>query len=156
MGERGRPALPASILQLKGERRARQAAAETAYVPTIAPPPPEDLTDAEILVWERLVPLLEQAGLVAEQDFQSLALLCEAWVRCRQAKAAIEATGLVWVEYGRARENPYLAILDRERRAVERYSRRFGLTPGDRRGLGQVTKKGPDKLEAWQEARKRG
>jgi len=152
MGERGPTPIPARILELRGSKLAREARTSTVEVPAAAPSPPVHLSGPALAEWERIVPLLERVGLVGEADLALLVVYVEAWERYLAASAALRVGGYVLVEEGRAKISPYHRILERERRALERAARHFGLSPATRRGLASDASGGgePDEsLEAW-------
>lgn len=105
-------------------------------------------------IYNELVPVLAEAGLVTEADAIALQDMCLAIARLREAEAAIDEHGLL-VDDGKGglRRNPAIITAKEYRSALLQWARRFGLDPYSRDGL-DVQQAGPvDPLQALLERR---
>lgn len=151
MGERGPAPLPTKILELRGSRWAKEAKRGEIRPPEVAPPTPPHLSGPALAEWERIVPLLERAGLIAELDLALLTLYVETWERYVAASAGLKAGGYLWIEKGRARVSPYHDLVTKEGRRLLLLGRKLGLSASDRRGLAAIddSEGGEDELTRW-------
>ena len=60
---------------------------------TKAPEKPADMTQSAGLMWDRVVPQLEAAGILAEVDYSILRRYCETWALYFEAQKDIEMNG---------------------------------------------------------------
>ncbi|WP_020475248.1 phage terminase small subunit P27 family [Zavarzinella formosa] len=57
------------------------------------PKPPKDLTGEAVAEWNRLIPELEEAGLLAKVDRAGLSEMCRAWGEIQEARAILGKDG---------------------------------------------------------------
>ncbi|MFJ2527158.1 MULTISPECIES: phage terminase small subunit P27 family [Pseudomonas] len=149
-GNSGRPALPASLKLLQGNRGRENVAsllAEVAkpLVPVGAPPMPDVLSPEAVKEWEELVPALISLGIVSQLDAMALATYCQAvadWRRYQRLIAKHNADskdglgGDIQTFKTGAQQMHVLRQLanDAEKRA-NAAGAQFGLSPMSRRNL---------------------
>ncbi len=147
-GNSGRPAKPATVHLLQGNRSKKSyqdlmSELESPAVPVAAPPMPDWLTEDAVREWERVLPDLITLGLVSKLDMMALATYCEAvadWQRFRRKIAEFNrasddrgdvqtfATGAKQISVWRQLAN------DAEKRA-NAAGASFGFSPMARRNL---------------------
>ncbi len=97
------------------------------------PNAPSDLSEDAAREWRRVVPLLDERGLVEHLDVAALRVYCEA-VALHVAASRIVATKgpLVEGQKGNAVRNPAIMIQRQAAADIARGAAQFGLTPADR------------------------
>lgn len=104
---------------------------------TVAPDPPDHLSDRGRNVWKQWAADLVARNLLAPADLTLLAILCQAWDDYLSALADIDANGSTGVtDKGYEYARPIVQIKNQSIAAIQQISRRFGLSPLDRVGLG--------------------
>jgi P27 family predicted phage terminase small subunit len=96
------------------------------------PPMPAVLEgdEAAVAEWQRVTPLLEHEGLIAELDAAPLAAYCMAYSRWQRAVAEVRTGGeMILAANGSPVQNPWLAIRDRAAKDVLTFGAQFGITP---------------------------
>lgn len=132
MGKRGPKPTPKSILKLRGSWRAGLGGEGPQFAPG-APDCPEHVQGAAREEWERVTPLLEQAGLLATVDRAALAAYCVTWARWAEAEAMVAKSGTVLKSPdGGLCLNPYLRVADKALEQMQRLLAEFGLSPSSR------------------------
>lgn len=142
MGKRGPAPTPTATLKLRGSRRAAGRTSEPPAVDGTPPRPPGLCAEANA-EWERICPLLERMGVLAETDLAVIAGYCQQWGRWCQAEAALAKTraARTTIQYRR------LAITaDAAFGAMLRAAARLGLSPADRAGVSAAGKPESDDL----------
>lgn len=111
------------------------------------PERPPDLAADAALEWDRIVPILDRAGILSMVDRAALVAYCRAFGRHEQASRDVDARGLLIEEVqtsrgevvgSRWRANPSIAIAERQAKIIASFLRGFGLTPADRLRLGET------------------
>jgi P27 family predicted phage terminase small subunit len=90
--------------------------------------------------WERVVPELEQLGVVALVDRAALACYCVAWADFVEACGHLATESKVLIEDGRSKRNPWTMLKRQAEEGVRRFAAEFGLTASARvrlQGLGK-------------------
>ncbi len=94
---------------------------------------PDFLTPHAKNTWRRLVPILDDLGVLTAADRDTMAALCEAVSRFKAATVMIANTDvLVKGQKGEAVKNPAVQIQRDATRDIAAYSAMFGLSPADR------------------------
>lgn len=85
-------------------------------------------------VWRRLVPLLDDLGVLTEADRDTMAVLCQAVADFKAATELIASKGYLVQgrRKGEAVKNPMLQVRREAAREIATYSAMFGLSPADR------------------------
>jgi P27 family predicted phage terminase small subunit len=102
--------------------------------PPSKPRRPSDLSPDAVTVWNRIVPRLDDLGVLAKIDAEMLALYCEHYARWREA-ADYSARGVLVASRHQddpARKNPALQVMRDNAKILVQLSSLFGLTPVDR------------------------
>ncbi|MCE0938160.1 phage terminase small subunit P27 family [Pseudomonas kurunegalensis] len=149
-GNSGRPAKPASLHLLQGNRSKKNfdeliEEIKSPAVPVAAPPMPDVLSDDAVAEWERLIPDLMALGLVSTLDQMALATYCQAyadWLRYqrliaqRNAQSTDDLGGDIQTFKTGAQQMHVLRQLanDAEKRA-NAAGAQFGFSPMARRNL---------------------
>jgi P27 family predicted phage terminase small subunit len=83
--------------------------------------------------WRRIVPHLEQLGLLTQVDRAALAAYCQLYARWWEAERAIREHGLTQeTESGYVTQRPEVGIANTALTQMRRYLVEFGLTPAAR------------------------
>ena len=94
------------------------------------PKPPEHLAAAARAKWGETLPALPD---VERGSLDALAAYCAAWSRMIAAEAKVAELGpVVKSPQGFPVQNPYLSVLQQERRAVRQLATELRLTPKSR------------------------
>jgi P27 family predicted phage terminase small subunit len=139
----GRPPRPDNLKRLEGnpgKRRLRSidgggsdAKAPRRSRPRRKPNAPSDLSDDAAREWRRVVPLLDERGLVEHLDVAALRVYCEAVALHVAASRIVAEKGpLVQGQRGNAVRNPAIMIQRQAAADIARGAVQFGLTPADR------------------------
>lgn len=144
---------PAHLKALEGNAGRRQPKNTPKPKPAI-PPLPRGFHKEARKIYNELVPVLAEAGLVTEADAIALQDMCLAIARLREAEAAIDTHGMLVPDgKGGLKRNPASVTAKEYRSALLQWARRFGLDPYSRDGL-DVQPTGPaDPLQAILERR---
>lgn len=142
-GNVGRPPKPTALKLVTGHATSKEAAAAKA-VHGKAGDPPDHLTPEARAEWNRIAPMLEKRGLIAEEESAALALYCMAYGRWQQAErkiamlAGVDAAGnemdglIIKAPSGYPIQNPYLAIANKAMEQCYQFLQQFGLSPSAR------------------------
>lgn len=83
--------------------------------------------------WRRIVPHLEQLGLLAQIDRAALAAYCQLYARWWEAEREIKVHGLTQItETGYVAQRPEVGISANALKQMRAYLAEFGLTPSSR------------------------
>jgi P27 family predicted phage terminase small subunit len=85
--------------------------------------------------WRRVVPLLEDAGLLTKADHAALVRYCEAWAEWVEVNERIKQTGVLIRrsrDDGELRRNPLLFVRRELADALDRLAVQLMLTPASR------------------------
>ncbi len=87
--------------------------------------------------WKRVVPMLDELGLLTEIDMAALAAYCQSYARWKQAEELVEEHGLTYVHTNKGGEDndtarPEVAIAHKYLDKVKAFATEFGLTPSSR------------------------
>ncbi len=120
---RGRKPKPTS---LRSEKR------ESVTPDPAIPTKPGWLTTEAKREWSRVVPALDEMGLLAEIDRSALAMYCQEWGRYVDAQKEISKYGPVLSIGRQLQPSPYLSIARNALKACASLCAEFGLTPTSR------------------------
>jgi P27 family predicted phage terminase small subunit len=101
---------------------------------------PKFLTKTAKAEWNRVAPMLEQAGLLHEPDTMTLASYCINYAGWREAMAAVKKDGMVIMVESQTRtgrtskpiRNPAVALMHSFEKAMLASAAKFGLDPYSR------------------------
>jgi len=146
----GRPRTPTVELNRRGSWRAKDREGEPQYETAIPTSP--DLLDADAQAeWDRIVPELEQHGLITAVDRAALAAYCAAYSRWAAAERIIAAEGILTEgAHGGKVKHPAVSVANEAMMMISRFCGEFGLTPASRSrviGSGGKKKKKDDKAD---------
>jgi len=158
----GRKRLPSNIHVLQGSKPSSSKADGVVTPPVAIPDAPDFLTDDALEEWNRVTPLLEAMGIIAEVYRASLTIYCQAWGRYVNAERQLKALGergLIEVTPNGFRQmGVYLQISNRAAEQMKSAASEFGMTPsaisrvtgasaqGDMFGFGDGKPKGPGRF----------
>lgn len=132
MSRRGPPPLPSAVKRARGTYRPHRARGEPVAVPG-RPKPPDFLGDDARREWNRIVPLLEQRGLLELVDRAILTGYCQAWGEIAEASRTLAEQGTTTIgPKGQLVAHPELRRLEVARQALRQYAQEFGLSPAAR------------------------
>jgi len=145
MKQKGRPRVPTAVKLQRGTfQPCRATPDEPKYQKEIGAPPC-DLSDAQKVVWERMVSLMTESGVLTIADRNCLHRYCVHFVSWLQASAALETTELdpsdedsvkLWSKLQKIEHS-----IDKQCNHAEAM---FGLTPADRSRVRSAVANGSD------------
>lgn len=98
-----------------------------------APKCPSHLSKEAKKEWKRIVPELEDLGLLTRVDMAALGAYCAAFGRWVEAEKALKQEGLtVTTPNGHVQKSPWLTIADKALDQLRKYIVEFGLSPASR------------------------
>ena len=146
MARRGPKPAPESLRILRGMPESPRRDASSPASPG-RPERPDYLDDLAAAEWDRLIPQLEDLGVLAVAYGPALALYCEAYSRWRKAEALVRKHGMIVpTSRGGHQSHPALRISRDASASMLRFLCEFGLTPSSRRGVQSETPAAPDEL----------
>lgn len=148
MAKRGRKPAPTALKKLAGVRADRINGGE----PPMAagrPECPDHLDDDAREEWERIVPLLDEAGILARADGAALAIYCTTFSRWLRAKAELKYGLTVMTEKGGQKASPLISVVNQAEALMARLLAEFGATPSARSTLRLPEKPPVDELSAF-------
>lgn len=138
MGRRGPPAKPTALKLLQGNPGKRPLNQHEPKPKAGTPRCPEWLHVEAKACWKRLVPQLNDMGVVTLIDADALANYCDTWSRWKRAILFLQKNGDVYTvkdEAGKVKyiqQLPQVAIARNLLAVLNRYQQEFGLTPAAR------------------------
>lgn len=136
MGQRGPQPKPTHLRVLEGETRPSRLNAAEPQPLNRAARPPEWLSDAGRVEWDRVLPELRAMGAGRESDAPALAAYCEAVARLAAASQLVARGGmLLRGREGNMVKNPAVSMASAASADVRYWAREFGLTPAARQPL---------------------
>jgi len=140
----GRPRKPTRLKVLEGTYRPDRAPQSEPQPDPSTPSCPTWLHPEAQREWRRLVPHLEELGLLTQVDRAALAAYCQLYARWWQAEREIEKHGMVqYTDTGYAVQRPEVGVSNTALTQMRRYLVEFGLTPAARTRIDAPT--APDK-----------
>jgi len=103
--------------------------------------PPDFLNDEAIRIWNRLIPMLEEMGLLTLADGDSLALYCQSFARLAECERIINEEGITYKTYtstgelSQIKQRPESRLAKELTMVVNRLGKEFGLSPSARAHL---------------------
>lgn len=161
MGRRGPKTTPTNVLKLRGSWRGKQRGADL-KLDQKRPPCPKSLIerrkteDGEAVrviaksTWDRLAPLLHEAGLLTNAYREPFELLCDSYARWKFACRQCDEEGMVSLvgENKTPTQSPWVAIRNKMYEQVYKAAACFGLTPADLSSVRAVEKPSADDKKA--------
>ena len=144
----GRHKEPTELLKLKGSWRAKQRGDEPKPEKGL-PNVPEGLSENALKVWDEVAPLLKNMNVLTVSDGIALEILCETYVRWRDAEDKVRKHGTVFPirnEDGSVRylqQSPFVGQANQAAKLLQGLLREFGMSPSARASL-QVDVNGID------------
>jgi P27 family predicted phage terminase small subunit len=152
---RGRKPKPTVLKIREGNPGKRALNACEPTLPAGVPDRPAMLTGEAAAEWERVVPLLDEMGLVSRADRAALAAYCTAYARWVHAEEQVAKYGTIVKspDKGFPMKSPYLTVADQALETMRKFMVEFGLTPSSRSRI-RLPGKGTaqDEFEAFVEA----
>lgn len=142
MGRRGPAPKPTALKLVQGTYRADRAPNNEPMPEPAVPSCPSWLGREAKREWRRIVPELEQLGLLSRIDRSALAAYCQAYGEWWEMEREIQKNGRVQVtDTGYEVIRPCVGIRDRALDRMYRYLREFGLSPSSRTRVSVPEKK---------------
>lgn len=134
MGARGPlravPSNPARPDTSKGKGASR---ARTVKAKPSRPEPPKDLKGDALVEWNRVVPELDELGILSVLDRAVLARYCLAWSQWRQLAKTLEAEGMIVDDArGSTKKNPAWQMFREAGTMLDAAAASCGLSPASR------------------------
>jgi P27 family predicted phage terminase small subunit len=138
MGERG--PLPAEHARRRNKRRR-----SGSFVTIARPAMPRSLATEAKAEWRRIVPELEEMGLIAAVDRSVLIRYCTAWAEWLELDGLVQRSGkLIKGQKGNLVRNPLWLMRQDIEQTVTELARQLGLTPVARLRSGVVHERARD------------
>lgn len=144
MARTGRPAKPDAAKRIEGTFRPDRERKGIATSSAPLPPPPSWLSERAETEWERMVPIMSEAGLLTGLDVAVMAGYCEAYAQFVEATAGMNsrprngnASRIKLVQRTNAgvRPNPLVKIRQDALVQMRNYMGELGLTPAARQKI---------------------
>lgn len=124
MAKRGRKPIDRSKAAARGVQ-------STAH-PCEAPKPPRNLKGEALREWRRVIPLLVDAGGIAQVDRAALTIYCEQWALYRDAADAAQQVPMTVTTPQGTYAHPLLKVAEAARISWLQLAKELGLTPASR------------------------
>lgn len=137
----GRRATPTAVLKMRGSWRAnaREKRGEVKATPgEIVPYLP--LSPDALLIFQRLVSVLQPQGIIGTQDGFALAMLAESIAKYENAHVQMQATGGMVLPNGKS--NPWYQVMQMNQKLAMQIMGEYGMTATSRQRLGVVAPAG--------------
>lgn len=155
----GRKTLPTELKIASGTMRKDRANPAEPTPPAGLPEPPEVVTENEhaITEWNRIVPQLEEMGLVSKVDRPALAAYCMTYARWVLAEEKLSSGELTTISAkGAEYQSPWVGIANRSQIEMRKWLMEYGLTPSSRAGVHGTGGKGSDQNQLLAMLKARG
>ena len=143
---------PTQFKILEGTRKDRINMNEPKPQPII-PDPPIHLNKVALAEWKRLLPMLNQCGIMTEIDGNAAAVLVTWFSRWVEAEKMVQKKGLLVKapKTGVPMQNPALSIANKAMQEMTKLLAEFGMTPSSRSKVAAVFEKagGKSKIEQY-------
>lgn len=127
------PSKPIALKRLAGNPGRRPLPETTPSTGDSAPEMPSFLRGDARREWRRIVPELEQRGILARIDLAVLAMYCGAWGRYVEAEKMVKKHGAVTVAPSSyEQKSHWLTIADKAQDQLRRLATELGLSPAAR------------------------
>lgn len=130
-GNKGAVTKPTALKVLHGDRPDR-INREEPVPPEAEVTPPESLSEAARVHWDRLAPSLIASGVLTVWDREAFGICCEALARYWEATKLVNGSALLVQGASGWIKNPALQVQAQASADFAAYAGRFGLTPSDR------------------------
>jgi P27 family predicted phage terminase small subunit len=139
----GRKPIPTTLKLLRGNPGRRPLPENEPQVPAGIPECPKFLKGKAKAEWDRVVPLLNDNGMLTEIDGTALAGYCICFAMLAEASEKIDKTGrLIKSSRGDPIINPFQKLLDGAIDRTLKFQVEFGMTPSSRSRVKAAPKKG--------------
>lgn len=131
----GRKALPANVHLLQGNRSKKSAGELVEGLRPVVhvPDAPDHLTEGALQEWNRVIPLLETMGIIADLYRAPLAVYCQAWGRYVHAERKLAELGddelVSTTPSGYKQIGVWLQVSNRAAEQMKTFASEFGMTP---------------------------
>jgi len=135
MSHRGPAPMPASLRVLTGNPSRRPLRGQEPAIAPGLPDPPPDLTEAARAEWDRVGPLLAEAGLVTPLDRAVLVMYVETWSLWRELDGAVKREGITITRRAGPGISPVFKAAMETAGALRLLAVEIGMTPAGRSRL---------------------
>lgn len=148
MGRRGPPPKPTHLKLLEGTFRKDRAAKREPKAPATKKQrlsPPAYLGRGAKAEWRRIIPILDEMGILSKADRSVIAAYCQAWQRYQEFERLIDEHGVTFVtEKGYIAQRPEVAMSAKQQTLLKQFAGELGLSPSSRSRV-EVPEKAPPK-----------
>lgn len=159
MTTRGRKPTPTALRALRGNPQHRPMPEDEPTPDVGRPSPPEELVKrADALAeWNRVVPVLEQLGLLTKIDRAALSGYCMAYARWIEAERELSKSDalIVKTKTGYPMQNPLIGIANQQLKLMHGFIAEFGLSPASRTRV-RTSASSESALKAFTSAKPKG
>ncbi len=146
MGRRGPPPKPTHLKLLEGTFRKDRAAKREPKAPKPKKKrmsPPAYLGRLAKAEWRRIIPKLDEMGILSDADRAVIAAYCQAWQRVQQYEKDIDDNGSSFItEKGYECQRPAVAMAQKQAQLLRQFAGELGLSPSSRSRV-EVPEKAP-------------
>jgi len=133
MAQPGPRPLPKNVVAMRGSKDARGATNNLPEPEVCVPDPPDGMTKDARSAWLIFAKQLAGMRVMTKADTAALQMLCESWVRWKDATADVAKNGfMVKSPNGYPLQNPMLAVANKAQDQCLKLLAEFGLTPSAR------------------------
>lgn len=144
---KGRKPRPTKIKILEGEKNKNRINRREPKPHPGRPTCPDHLSTAAKSEWKRIVPQLEDMGLLSKIDRTELAFYCQAYARWKKAEAVLNEKGELYkTQSGNVIISPMLWVANRAMEQCHKFLIEFGMTPASR---GRISVSRPGEDDGW-------
>lgn len=134
---------PTPLKLLQGTTRADRSNLNELQPEVVVPLPPHHLSKFARAEWDRMSPLLFNAGLISEEDRSAFAMYCQHYGRHVKAEYMIRKHGETEkTSNGNLIQSPWVGISNTSAQLASKLLSAFGMTPADRSKVSVKEKKG--------------
>jgi P27 family predicted phage terminase small subunit len=138
---------PLELVRLEGDRSHGKRPKDVVKPPPSSPEPPDWLHDLAKREWYRILPILENLGLMTDLDVVPLAAYCQAYARLQEVEAQLDTEGFTKTSTRGSETQSTSSVAAKQYMQIIRgYCMEFGLTPSAR-GRMQTPNKQADESE---------
>ena len=99
------------------------------------PDPPADLDNEALAEWRRVVPVLDEMGLLTRADRAVPTGYCQSWARWMAAELTIAEEGATYISGTLMKRHPEVVDALEQSRMMRQYALDLGMSPRVRQGM---------------------
>jgi len=145
VGSRGPRPKPSHIKLLEGTFRPDRAPKHEPKPPKGHPACPTGLGRVAKQEWRRIIPQLDEMGILAKCDRAVISAYCQTWQRWMELEKAVEEHGFTYTTaFGQVCQRPEVALASKAAALLKQLAAELGLSPSARSRVEVKDKKKPE------------